>query len=179
MRQQNSTDSSSCSGSAKLVEFQQPASTWNSRGSRWALLVAASALAAPVVAAEGELLLAWRVANYLYVIQVTMAEVNSTNRGRVANTGLIVGEDEVIVIDSGPAGSAADLAPMQHYLQALEQHASATCNDGRSADEAIKPAELPEFSGWHGFPSRHGRNVQHVYFEIERDDLGTRREGHR
>ncbi len=76
-----------------------------------------------------------------------------------------------LVPGRGPVGSAADLAPIGRYLSQLRQRVAAAYRDGRSADEAIALADLPEFSSWQGYAERHGRNVQHVYFEIERDDL--------
>lgn len=83
---------------------------------------------------------------------------------------------KILIPGRGAVGQSADLAPTQGYLSALRQRVSAAYHDGRSADEAIKQAELPEFAGWQGYAERHGRNVQHVYFEIERDDLGGQRE---
>ncbi|MBI5793049.1 MAG: MBL fold metallo-hydrolase [Rhodocyclales bacterium] len=83
-----------------------------------------------------------------------------------------------LVPGRGPVGTAADLAPIGRYLLQLRQRVAAAYRDGRSADEAIALADLPEFSSWQGYAERHGRNVQHVYFEIERDDLnggGARR----
>jgi glyoxylase-like metal-dependent hydrolase (beta-lactamase superfamily II) len=79
-----------------------------------------------------------------------------------------------LVPGRGPVGAAADLAPTGRYLAQLRQRVAAAYRDGRSADEAIALAELPEFSAWQGYAERHGRNVQHVYFEIERDDLNGR-----
>lgn len=84
----------------------------------------------------------------------------------------------VLVPGRGPAGDAADLAPIGRYLAQLRQRVAIAYRNGGSADEAIALADLPEFSSWQGYAERHGRNVQHVYFEIERDDLngrGTRR----
>lgn len=85
----------------------------------------------------------------------------------------------VLVPGRGPVGDAGDLAPTRSYLSALTQRVVVAYEAGRSADEAIPLAELPEFSGWHGYAERHGRNVQHVYFEIEHDALDGRREGSR
>jgi glyoxylase-like metal-dependent hydrolase (beta-lactamase superfamily II) len=85
----------------------------------------------------------------------------------------------ILIPGRGPSGGAGDLAPTRRYLSELRQHVAAAYRNGRSVDEAITLAELPEFAGWQGYAARHGRNVQHVYFEIERDDLGGRREGNR
>lgn len=85
----------------------------------------------------------------------------------------------ILIPGRGPSGGTGDLAPIRRYLAELRQRVSAAYQEGRSVDEAITLAELPEFAGWQGYAARHGRNVQHVYFEIERDDLGGRREGSR
>ena len=82
----------------------------------------------------------------------------------------------ILIPGRGPVGGAGDLAPIRRYLSELRQRVAAAYQEGRSADEAIALAELQEFSGWHGYAARHGRNVQHVYFEIERHDLDGRRE---
>lgn len=101
-----------------------------------------------------------------------------------ANTsGWIAGLDRlaglpirILIPGRGPVGSAGDIAPIRRYLSELEQSVSVAYQEGRSADEATRLAELQEFSGWHGYAARHGRNVQHVYFEIERLELEGRRE---
>lgn len=85
----------------------------------------------------------------------------------------------ILIPGRGPVGGADDLAPTRRYLSELRQRVSAAYREGRSADETIQLAELQEFAGWHGYAARHGRNVQHVYFEIERDDLDGQREGGR
>lgn len=76
-----------------------------------------------------------------------------------------------LVPGRGPVGGAADLAPIGRYLAQLRQRVGAAYDAGRGADEVVTLADLPEFSSWQGYAERHGRNVQHVYFEIERDDL--------
>lgn len=85
----------------------------------------------------------------------------------------------ILIPGRGPVGAADDIAPIRRYLAELRQSVAAAYREGRSADEAIRLAELQEFAGWHGYAARHGRNVQHVYFEIERDDLGGQREAGR
>jgi glyoxylase-like metal-dependent hydrolase (beta-lactamase superfamily II) len=85
----------------------------------------------------------------------------------------------ILVSGRGPVGGAGDLEPTLRYLSELRQRVAAAYQEGRTPDEAIKLAELPEFSDWHGYAARHGRNVQHVYFEIERDDMGGQSEARR
>jgi glyoxylase-like metal-dependent hydrolase (beta-lactamase superfamily II) len=76
-----------------------------------------------------------------------------------------------LVPGRGAVGTAADLAPIGRYLSQSRQRVADAYREGHSADEAIALADLPEFSSWQGYAERHGRNVQHIYFEIERDDL--------
>ena len=80
----------------------------------------------------------------------------------------------ILVPGRGPVGTLGDLVPMLRYLAELRRRVGDAYRDGRSADEAIVLAELPEFVAWQGYAARHGRNVQHVYFELERDDLNDR-----
>ena len=58
------------------------------------------------------------------------------------------------------------------------QNRSYTVNHEFTAQLGVLPLDVlykaPTITGrytWHGYAERHGRNVQHVYFEIERDDL--------
>jgi glyoxylase-like metal-dependent hydrolase (beta-lactamase superfamily II) len=107
-----------------------------------------------------------------------LSEANT--RGWIAALDQLAGLPiRILIPGRGPSGGAGDLAPTRRYLAELRQSVSAAYQNGRSVDEAITLAELPEFAGWQGYAARHGRNVQHVYFEIERDDLGGRREGSR
>jgi glyoxylase-like metal-dependent hydrolase (beta-lactamase superfamily II) len=107
-----------------------------------------------------------------------LSEANS--RGWIAALNQVAGLPiRILIPGRGPIGGADELAPTRRYLSELRQSVSTAYQEGRSADEAIRSAELPEFASWHGYAARHGRNVQHVYFEIERDDLGGRREGGR
>lgn len=77
----------------------------------------------------------------------------------------------VLVPGRGPVGDAGDVAIMKRYLEGLFGRIKAAYEKGLSADEAIERSEMPEFSAWQGYPERHGINIQHIYFEIERNDL--------
>lgn len=77
----------------------------------------------------------------------------------------------ILVPGRGAVGDASTLAQMKRYLEDLRQIVGSAYERGLSAEEAIALADLPEFSAWHGYAARHGRNVQHVYFEIERRDF--------
>lgn len=71
----------------------------------------------------------------------------------------------------GAPGSLADLDPIVAYLGGLRQRVAAAYAKGLSLDETLDYAALPEFAAWEGYGARHGRNIQHVYFEFERADL--------
>lgn len=79
---------------------------------------------------------------------------------------------DTLVPGRGPVGNTETLATMHRYLSGLRQRVREAYEKGLSADETITYADLPAFSGWQGYATRHGLNVQHVYFEIEREDLG-------
>ena len=76
-----------------------------------------------------------------------------------------------LVPGRGATGEAVDLNATGRYLRELRTTVERAYAQGLSATEIIGRAELPEFAGWHGYATRHGRNVQHLYFEIEREDL--------
>lgn len=78
----------------------------------------------------------------------------------------------ILVPGRGPVGDAQVVTRMRQYLADLRQRVGEAYANGLSADEAIVFADLPGFAGWQGYAVRHGINVQHVYFELEREDFG-------
>ncbi len=76
-----------------------------------------------------------------------------------------------LVPGRGAPGTLRDLEPLAEYLVSLRARVAAAYAQGRSLDEALERAALHDFASWEGYASRHARNVQHVYFEIERADL--------
>lgn len=77
----------------------------------------------------------------------------------------------VLVPGRGAPGGLADLEPFAAYLVGLRERVAEAYARGLSLDETLEHAALPEFAGWEGYDARHARNVQHVYFELERADL--------
>ena len=77
----------------------------------------------------------------------------------------------ILVPGRGPAGDAEILADMHRYLDDLRQSVSTAYAGGLTVEESITLAGQPAYSHWHGYDTRHGRNIQHVYFELERHDF--------
>lgn len=80
---------------------------------------------------------------------------------------------EVIVPGRGEPGGRPELAAFAAYLRELRTGVAAAYADGRSPDETLELVRQPAFSGWEGYATRQGRNVQHAYFELEREDLAA------
>lgn len=76
-----------------------------------------------------------------------------------------------LVPGRGAPGTLHDLEPFAEYLGSLRAHVAAAYAQGLSLDEALERAVLRDFATWEGYASRHARNVQHVYFELERAEL--------
>lgn len=77
----------------------------------------------------------------------------------------------LLVPGRGPLGDVAALTAMQRYFDQLQVRVAEAYAAGLSADETIARADLPEFTGWQGYATRHGINVQRAYFDIERADF--------
>lgn len=77
----------------------------------------------------------------------------------------------VLVPGRGPVGGVAAVVTMQRYFDQLRARVAEAYAAGLSADETITRADLPEFSSWQGYATRHGINVQRAYFAIERADF--------
>ncbi len=65
---------------------------------------------------------------------------------------------------SGPGRTLA-------YLEALRSLVKRGYDAGRSLNEVMAAAALPAFASLAGYAERHGRNVQHAYFALERQDF--------
>lgn len=79
----------------------------------------------------------------------------------------------VVVPGRGPVGTASRIATFHHYLQQLHDQVTAAYHSGRTLDETLHRIELPEFHSWQGYTERHPLNIQHVWYEIERNDFAT------
>lgn len=79
----------------------------------------------------------------------------------------------VLVPGRGAPGAVADLEPLAAYLDALRASVGAAYAAGLSPDETLERAALPTHANWEGYAARHGRNVQHVYFALERAELAA------
>lgn len=80
----------------------------------------------------------------------------------------------ILVPGRGEPGGRAELAAFAAYLHELQSVVAAAYADGRSPDETLDLARQSAYAAWEGYAARHGRNVQHVYFELERaDQAGT------
>lgn len=79
----------------------------------------------------------------------------------------------ILVPGRGDPGGRAELLAFAAYLKELRARVAAAYGDGRTPDETIELAQQPAYAGWEGYAARHGRNVQHAYFELERADLAA------
>lgn len=77
----------------------------------------------------------------------------------------------VLVPGRGRPGGRAELAKFASYLVELQAGVGAAYDDGLTPDETLEHVRQPAFADWEGYSTRHGRNVQHAYFELEHTDL--------
>lgn len=77
----------------------------------------------------------------------------------------------MLVPGRGAPGALADLEPLAAYLAGLRERVAAAYAAGLSLDETLERAAMPDFATWEGYAARHARNVQHVYFELERAEF--------
>lgn len=79
----------------------------------------------------------------------------------------------VVVPGRGPVGTASRIATFRRYLQQLHDQVATAYHAGRTLDETLRQIDLPEFHGWQGYAERHPLNIQHVWYEVERNDFAT------
>lgn len=126
---------------------------------------------------EGDLLVLDEATGVLFAGDLVYREqvphlAEADTRGWLAALERIAGLTFITLVPGrGPLGSPQALADMRRYLDSLRRLVADAYAKGMSADEAIAHAALPEFAGWEGYAARHGRNVQRVYFELEREDF--------
>lgn len=80
---------------------------------------------------------------------------------------------KILVPGRGDIGDATALATMHSYLKRLYARVGAAYRDGRSPDETLTLADVPEFFDWRGYTKNHPLNVQHAYFEHEAEEIST------
>lgn len=78
----------------------------------------------------------------------------------------------VIVPGHGPICAPAQARRTLDYLRALQSTVGTLYRRGVGLAEALKAADLPEFHGWSLYATLHSENVQELYLQLERADLG-------
>lgn len=78
-----------------------------------------------------------------------------------------------VVPGRGPVGTSSRILSFRRYLQQLHDQVAAAYHAGRTLDETLHQIDLPEFHDWQGYAERHPLNIQHVWYEIERNDFAT------
>jgi glyoxylase-like metal-dependent hydrolase (beta-lactamase superfamily II) len=76
-----------------------------------------------------------------------------------------------IVPGVGPVSAAARIAGLVGYLKGLRAIVAQRYRAGQDVLETLHDADLPAWRDWALYNSVHPLNIQHVYFEIEREDL--------
>ncbi|HET6756936.1 MAG TPA: MBL fold metallo-hydrolase [Burkholderiales bacterium] len=78
---------------------------------------------------------------------------------------------ERVVPDVGPISHPIRIADTLRYLKSLLQTLERQYEEGKSAIDVLQTSELPQFKDWALYDSAHPLNVQHVYRELEREEL--------
>lgn len=81
----------------------------------------------------------------------------------------------IVVPGHGPIGTRDAARATLVYLRALKSRVEALYRAHASLSDALGTADLPAFRTWSLYGTMHPENVQHLYLQLERDDL--RREG--
>lgn len=76
-----------------------------------------------------------------------------------------------VVPGRGPVGTKQTIENFRRYLDTLYLRVAADYQAGHTLDETLNRLDLPEFHDWQGYAERHPLNVQHVWYEIERNDF--------
>jgi len=78
-----------------------------------------------------------------------------------------------VVPGRGPVGAPSCIATFHRYLQQLHDQVATAYHAGRTLDETLHQIDLAEFHDWQGYGVRHPLNIQHVWYEIERNDFAA------
>lgn len=76
-----------------------------------------------------------------------------------------------VVPGRGPLGTPQAIEDFRRYLATLYACVVADYRAGRTLDETLNRLDLSEFHNWQGYAERHPLNIQHVWYEIERNDF--------
>ena len=76
-----------------------------------------------------------------------------------------------LVPGNGPVSKPERLQETLDYLQSLLDLVERQYNAGMSVLDLLKQAELPAYKKWALYSEQHPLNVQHVYSELEREEL--------
>lgn len=78
---------------------------------------------------------------------------------------------KIVVPGRGPLASPQRIDEVRDYLNALVAAVDGVYAKGVGIREAALAAQLPRFSRWAMYDSRHPRNVHHLYLKLEARDL--------
>ncbi|MGH8727292.1 MAG: MBL fold metallo-hydrolase [Burkholderiales bacterium] len=78
---------------------------------------------------------------------------------------------KLVVPGVGPISQPSRVDETLRYLESLLQTIEAQYDEGRSAIDVLHTSELPLFKDWALYDSQHPLNIQHVYRELEREEL--------
>ncbi len=76
-----------------------------------------------------------------------------------------------LVPGNGPVSNPKRVQETLDYLQSLLDLVERQYNDGMSVLDLLKQAELPAYKKWALYSEQHPLNVQHVYSELESEEL--------
>jgi glyoxylase-like metal-dependent hydrolase (beta-lactamase superfamily II) len=76
-----------------------------------------------------------------------------------------------IVPGNGPVADPSRLAETAAYLRELRAAVERARGRGAALTEAAAACDLPAWRGWALYRQRHAQNAQHVYYELEKEDL--------
>jgi glyoxylase-like metal-dependent hydrolase (beta-lactamase superfamily II) len=81
-----------------------------------------------------------------------------------------------IVPAAGPIANASAVADTLVYLKSLLESMERQYAEGKSAIDVLSSSDLPQFREWALYDWTHQLNVQHVYRELEREELSAERD---
>lgn len=76
-----------------------------------------------------------------------------------------------VVPEAGPVSSASRIGETLEYLESLLELIERQYAQGASAIDVLHTSDLPRFKEWALYEPTHALNIQHVYRELEREEL--------